>query len=153
MTDKEKEGLMARCSKERLIEIIEESDNHRRLYDLAYANAFRAVEEGRLDKELFNEIFEELPAYTEPIQDALKTHFAYIRKKRVFPTLKGQKKAEFKYEFNTMKQIFHIGSWPGWQTYLAEEFAFLWAVWGAYNFAGLFEMKPEEKAKMDDIIK
>ena len=152
MTQKNKDRLMT-FSKEKLIESIENLEEYRKLYDLATGNAFRAIEDGLITKELFEVIFESLPNTDEPIKDALTAHIAYIKTKRVFPTLKGSIKAKFKCEFNTMKQIFHIGSWPGYQTYLAEEFAFLWAVWGAYNFVGQFEIKTEELEKLDKINK
>ena len=57
-----------------------------------------------------------------------------LRKKRVFPTLKGEQLHKFKNEVNTLKQILQP-----WQTYgniqseLFEQFALAFAVWGSYN--------------------
>lgn len=148
LSQENKDRLMS-FSKEELIESIENLEEYRKLYDLATGNAFRAIDDGLITKELFENIFECLPDTEQTVKEALTAHISYIKSKRIFPTLKGQIKAKFKYEFNTMKQIFHIGSWPGYQTYLAEEFAFLWAIWGAYNFAEQFKMNEEEIAKLD----
>lgn len=72
-----------------------------------------------------------------------------INRKRIPINLKGDLKAKFKNEFNTMWQVIDGIQFAKVAKHIIERLCLEFATWGAYNLKGIGEIKPEEKEKMD----
>ena len=72
-----------------------------------------------------------------------------IDKKRIPINLKGDLKAKFKNEFNTMWQVIGGIQFAKVAKHIIERLCLEFATWGAYNLKGIGEIRPEEKEKMD----
>ena len=72
-----------------------------------------------------------------------------IDKKRIPIDLKGDLKAKFKNEFNTMWQVIDGIQFAKVAKHIIERLCLEFATWGAYNLKGIGEIRPEEKEKMD----
>ena len=109
-----------------------------------------------------NEVHTLINSLEEPVSEDIKEGVLYndmkpwevpeyiigaINRKRVCPTIKGDALHKFKNEFNTLKQILHL--LYNYDSPIHYRLALHWASWGAQNFQGYFDMKDDEKAKMD----
>ena len=72
-----------------------------------------------------------------------------INRKRIPINLKGDLKAKFKNEFNTMWQVIGGIQFAKIAKHIIERLCLEFATWGAYNLKGVGEIRPEEKEKMD----
>lgn len=72
-----------------------------------------------------------------------------INRKRIPINLKGDLKAKFKNEFNTMWQVINGIQFANVAKHIIERLCLEFATWGAYNLKGIGEIGPEEKEKMD----
>lgn len=72
-----------------------------------------------------------------------------IDKKRIPINLKGDLKAKFKNEFNTLWQVIGGVQFAKVAKHIIERLCLEFATWGAYNLKGIGEIGPEEKGKMD----
>jgi hypothetical protein len=72
-----------------------------------------------------------------------------INRKRIPINLKGDLKAKFKNEFNTMWQVIGGIQFAKVAKHIIERLCLEFATWGAYNLKGIGEIGPEEKEKMD----
>ena len=72
-----------------------------------------------------------------------------IDKKRIPINLKGDLKAKFKNEFNTLWQVIGGIQFAKVAKHIIERLCLEFATWGAYNLKGIGEIGPEEKEKMD----
>lgn len=72
-----------------------------------------------------------------------------IDRKRIPINLKGDLKAKFKNEFNTMWQVIDGIQFAKVAKHIIERLCLEFATWGAYNLKGIGEIRPEEKEKMD----
>lgn len=72
-----------------------------------------------------------------------------IDEKRIPINLKGDLKAKFKNEFNTLWQAIGGIQFAKVAKHIIERLCLEFATWGAYNLKGIGEIRPEEKEKMD----
>ena len=72
-----------------------------------------------------------------------------IDRKRIPIDLKGDLKAKFKNEFNTMWQVIDGIQFAKVAKHIIERLCLEFATWGAYNLKGIGEIGEEEKKKMD----
>jgi len=76
-----------------------------------------------------------------------------VNKKRIPISLKGEKKAKFKNEFNTLWQTIDGVQFANVAKYIIERLCLHFAAWGAYNLKDYCSISPEEKHKMDLEVK
>lgn len=72
-----------------------------------------------------------------------------INEKRIPIELKGEKKAKFKNEFNTLWQTIGGIQFANVAKHIIERLCLHFAAWGVYNLKEYIKMKPEEEAKLD----
>lgn len=72
-----------------------------------------------------------------------------INRKRIPIDPKGDLKAKFKNEFNTMWQVIDGIQFAKVAKHIIERLCLEFATWGAYNLKGIGEIREEEKKKMD----
>lgn len=104
-----------------------------RKYQAALCAAVAMAESKELDYDTIDRIFIDIPK--ECIEGALylKSHLRVVERKRGNHQLHGEQKAKFENEFNAIKQVLGIGTFPGQDIQLAKRFALLFALWGKDN--------------------
>ena len=76
-----------------------------------------------------------------------------INNKRIPISLKGEKKAKFKNEFNTLWQTINYIQFANVAKPIIERLCLHFAAWGVYNLKGIGQIDKDEKKKMDVEVK
>ena len=76
-----------------------------------------------------------------------------INKKRIPISLKGEKKAKFKNEFNTLWQTIGGIQFVNVAKHIIERLCLHFAAWGAYNLKGIGQIDKDDKEKIDIEVK
>ena len=76
-----------------------------------------------------------------------------INKKRIPISLKGEKKAKFKNEFNTLWQTIGGIQFANVAKHIIERLCLHFAAWGAYNLKEIGQIDKDDKKKMDVEVK
>ena len=76
-----------------------------------------------------------------------------INKKRIPISLKGEKKAKFKNEFNTLWQTIDNIQFANVAKYIIERLCLHFAAWGSYNLKEIGQIDKDDKKEMDIEVK
>ena len=133
------------------VDTVEENKvNYKESYNRAWILALEAMREGRIEESLVKELFEPIPEEQTTAAQVLMSKLTHLESKRPQPQLKGDIKAKFENEFNTLKQVFGMFNWGGNQIAFARRYALLWAAWGATNLSD--NLKTSSKETENDIL-
>ena len=118
-----------------------------------YINSFMTVQVHMLNDVLdflntieVKEVDDELQGIEKEVAEGFVER---INKKRIPISLKGEKKAKFKNEFNTLWQIIDGIQFANVAKHIIERLCLHFAAWGSYNLKGIGQIDKDDKKEMD----